>query len=95
MIQTGHSIMGYPNTEEIWGKGTPMLGEMVCTMILMLIILLGTEKWHHKPEIKGHYALCIGFVVMSSVYAIGPITGAALNPARVLGPMIVSGAVQT
>lgn len=95
MVKINHSVLGYPNTKENMGKSSPMVGELLATMTLMLVLLISNEKWQHKPERKGNYALCMGFVVMSSVYALAPISGAALNPARFLGPMFVSGSIQT
>ncbi len=35
--------------------------------------------------------IAVGFALAVGIFIAGPITGAAVNPARALGPMIVSG----
>jgi len=94
-MKTNNSVLGYPNTKEDIGRMQAVLGELIGTLTLIIVVLIANEKSQYKPERKGNYALCIGLVLTCSIYAIGPISGAALNPARFFGPMIVSGTLQT
>jgi glycerol uptake facilitator-like aquaporin len=61
--------------------------EAITTGILLLVIL-GVGKNALRPGIAG---VVVGFAVGALVLCIGPLTGASLNPARSLGPALVSG----
>jgi MIP family channel proteins len=78
--------------------GTPMLGtdtsvaqglvvEIILTFFLMFVIY-GTAVDARAPRMA---ALFIGLTVTFDVFTGGPLTGAAMNPARSLGPALVSG----
>ena len=78
--------------------GTPALGEgtdvaqgivieAVLTMVL-LVAVLGTAIDPRGPKIGG---LAIGLAVAADILMGGPLTGAAMNPARWFGPAVVSG----
>jgi MIP family channel proteins len=78
--------------------GTPALGtgisplagimvEAVLTVIL-LIAVFGTAIDPRAPKIGG---LAIGFAIAADILMGGPLTGAAMNPARWFGPAAVSG----
>lgn len=63
------------------------LAEILFTFALMLVILnvaasTGTEG-------NSFYGLAIGFTVMAGAWAVGPISGAAFNPAVALGPTLL------
>jgi aquaporin NIP len=65
--------------------------EVVLTMILMLVILSIT----HGAREKGlTAALAIGGTVGLEAMFAGPICGASMNPARSLGPALVSGQLE-
>lgn len=79
--------------------GTPDLGrgvdfgggvmlEVVATFFLVLVIF-GTAVDHRAP--KSLFPVAIGLTVALDIMAIGPLTGAAMNPARVFGPALASG----
>ena len=95
MLLQNNSVLGYPNTNNAYSRWQGFLAELIGTMILVTGICLATETWQHKRERKGYFALCIGLILSTAIYGIGNISGGALNPARMLGPMMVSGTVQT
>lgn len=61
------------------------VAEILCTAFLMLVILLVTRNNNRI------YGLAIGGAVTLSALLIGDMTGASLNPARSIGPMILYG----
>lgn len=61
--------------------------EAVATFFLMLAVF-GTIVDPKAPRIGG---LGVGFVVAADILAIGPLTGASMNPARSFGPAVASG----
>lgn len=79
--------------------GTPALGagisplagiaiEAVLTVILLLAVF-GTAIDPRAPRIGG---LAIGLAVTADILVGGPLTGAAMNPARWFGPAVAAGA---
>ena len=73
------------------GSGvTPTMGlliEIILTFFLMFAVY-GTAVSKHAPKMGG---LFIGLTVTFDILMGGPLTGAAMNPARHLGPALVSG----
>jgi len=63
-----------------------MLAEALGTAILVFAIL-GIVDTRSPNDFAG---LIIGFVVIAIIMVIGPITGAAINPAREFGPVLVN-----
>ena len=61
--------------------------EFIATFFLVLVVF-GTAVDPKAPRIGG---LAIGFTVAADILAIGPITGASMNPARSFGPAVASG----
>ena len=61
--------------------------EFILTFILMWVILAMTMHHHPTPQWTG---LVVGGVIAMEALAAGPICGASMNPARSLGPAIVS-----
>lgn len=81
--------------------GTPALGngitlnmglmtEMILTFFLVFAVL-GTAVDSAAPKCGG---LFIGLTVAMDIFMGGPITGAAMNPARHLGPAVMGGGMQ-
>jgi aquaporin Z len=81
--------------------GTPALGggigpasgiaiEAILTVVL-LIAVFGTAIDPRGPKVGG---LAIGFAVGADILMGGPLTGAAMNPARWFGPALASGHLQ-
>ena len=61
------------------------VAEIFCTAFLMLVILLVTRNENRI------YGLAIGGAVTVSALLIGDMTGASLNPARSIGPILLYG----
>jgi MIP family channel proteins len=61
--------------------------EAIATFFLMFVIY-GTAVHVNAPRIGG---LAIGLTIAADILAIGPLTGASMNPARSLGPAVASG----
>ena len=91
-------VMLYPDTlREGANLGTPLLGsgvdfmqaigiELVLTFFLMLAVF-GTALDSRGPRIGG---FGIGLVITVDILAGGPLTGAAMNPARTFGPALIN-----
>ena len=78
--------------------GTPALGlgispaagiaiEAILTMVVLFAVF-GTAIDPRAPKIGG---LAIGFAILADILMGGPLTGAAMNPARWFGPAVASG----
>jgi MIP family channel proteins len=67
--------------------GQAFLVEAIATFFLVFVVF-GTAVDLRGPKIGG---LAIGFVVAADIFAIGPMTGASMNPARSFGPAVASG----
>lgn len=70
--------------------GQAFLLEAIATFFLAFVIY-GTAVDRKAPKIGG---LAIGFVVAADILAIGPYTGASMNPARSFGPAVASGSFE-
>ncbi len=79
--------------------GTPALGpgvglvagiatEAILTLVLVLTVF-GTAIDRRAPKLGG---MAIGLAVAADILMGGPLTGAAMNPARWFGPAVASGA---
>ncbi len=82
------------------GLGTPTLAKNmtwvgglileIITTFFLVFVIFGTAV--DKRGLAGSMgALFIGFTVALDILAIGPLTGAAMNPARWIGPALFSG----
>jgi aquaporin Z len=67
--------------------GGAVVLEMIATFFLMWVIF-GTAVDPDAPRVGG---FAIGLAVAADILAIGPLTGASMNPARSLGPAVASG----
>ena len=88
--------IAFPNTWQAAQLGTPMLAgsvsgfrgiliEAILTFFLVLVIY-GTAIEHRAPKMGG---LFIGLTITVDILFGGPLTGAAMNPARTFGPAFV------
>lgn len=78
---------GVPSVGTYIDPGQAMMMEMLGTLILVLVVF-GTAVSKKAPKMG---ALSIGLSITAVICAIGPFTGAAINPIRWLGPALVSG----
>ncbi|WP_371405498.1 aquaporin family protein [Kribbella sp. NBC_00662] len=67
------------------GAAQAFTGEFVGTFILVLAVFGAT----HRKAAPGFAGLAIGLVVFGVIIPIAPATGASINPARTVGPMLV------
>lgn len=80
--------LGAPTPASGVGVGRVIAAEGIVTFILVLVILaVATDR--RVPQ--GVAAVAIGLALSTAIFISGTITGAGVNPARALGPMIVSG----
>jgi len=61
--------------------------EAILTFFLVIVIF-GTAVDSRGPALGG---MAIGLTITMDILAGGPLTGAAMNPARALGPALISG----
>jgi MIP family channel proteins len=69
------------------GDGRALLTEVFITFILVLVVIAVTDE-RADPVLAPP---AIGAALAVAVFIGGPVTGAAVNPARALGPMIAAG----
>ncbi|HJO05708.1 MAG TPA: aquaporin [Acidobacteriota bacterium] len=68
--------------------GTGVFVEMILTLVLVFVIL----QMAADPRAPRHvHGLVIGATLAAAVLVGGPLTGAALNPARAFGPALAAG----
>jgi MIP family channel proteins len=79
--------LGTPSVAAGTGVVPAIIIEAVLTMLL-IVAVLGTAIDRRGPKIGG---LAIGLAVTADILMGGPLTGAAMNPARWFGPAVVSG----
>jgi MIP family channel proteins len=91
--------LAFPDSWQPSNIGTPALGagvtpavgigvEAVLTVLLVLTVI-GTTVDSRGPKLGG---LAVGLAVAADLLLGGPLTGAAMNPARWFGPAVASGA---
>lgn len=83
----GPVALGTPAVDPAIGVTSAIVIEAILTMLL-LVAVFGTAIDPRGPKIGG---LAIGLAVAADILMGGPLTGAAMNPARWFGPAIVSG----
>jgi MIP family channel proteins len=82
----GHGLPAIANGTSI---GAGVLAELIGTALLALVIFgVAVDKRSVAAALPG---LPIGLTISAVILSVGPITGAALNPARWFGPALISG----
>jgi aquaporin Z len=82
--------MGTPALGNGVGAGMGVVTEIVLTFFLVFVVY-GTAIDSRAPRVGG---LFIGLTVALDILMGGPISGAAMNPARHLGPALLGGGLQ-
>jgi MIP family channel proteins len=81
------SNLGTPALDPAIGVGAGIAIEAVLTVVLVLTVF-GTAVDRRAPRLGG---IAIGLAVAADILMGGPLTGAAMNPARWFGPALASG----
>jgi glycerol uptake facilitator protein len=68
------------------GSAQAFFAELIGTFLLVLVVF-GTAT--DSRAVPGWAGLAIASVVFAIIMIVGPVTGAAINPARYFGPMVV------
>ncbi len=82
--------MGTPAPGQGIPVGCAFMTEIILTFFLVFVVY-GTAVDKRAPKVGG---LFIGLTVALDILMGGPISGAAMNPARHLGPALLGGGVQ-
>jgi glycerol uptake facilitator protein len=72
------------------GVAVALAAEAIGTAVLVFTVF-GSAVDGRAPA--GFAGIIIGFIVYGIIILVGPITGAALNPARQVGPLLVEGLI--
>jgi glycerol uptake facilitator protein len=83
-LGAGFGVVDFNGAVTSWGSA--MFIEALGTAILMFTILGIVDT--RSPE--GWAGLVIGLVIVAIIVTVGPVTNASINPARALGPLLVS-----
>jgi phosphoenolpyruvate---glycerone phosphotransferase subunit DhaL len=85
-IDAGLGVLSYAP-----GHGrSAFCAELIGTFLLVLVVFGTTTDGRATP---GWYGFAIPAMVFAVITVVGPVTGAALNPARYLGPMLARAAL--
>lgn len=82
-LGTGFGLSFFDQATTSWGSA--FLAEALATGIFLFVILGAVDR--HTPQAVA--GVLIGIALAAIVLAVGPLTGAAMNPARVFGPLLV------
>jgi Glycerol uptake facilitator and related permeases (Major Intrinsic Protein Family) len=80
-VDAGLGVLSY----QPGNTGHAFFAELVGTFLLVFVVF-GTAV--DRRATPGWYGLAIAAIVFAVITVVGPVTGAALNPARYLGPMV-------
>jgi MIP family channel proteins len=83
------SLLGSPQLSPDTSFLAGVVVEFVLTYLLATVVMSVAVDQRGPKYVGG---LVIGLTIGAEILAFGPLTGAAMNPARALGPIIVAGA---
>jgi glycerol uptake facilitator protein/aquaporin Z/aquaporin NIP len=87
-VRSKAPFLGATSPGEDFSTGTALLAEVIMTFVLVLVVKAVAVDDRADGPTAG---LAIGFTVAAGILAVGPVSGASFNPARTLGPALVSG----
>jgi aquaporin Z len=82
--------LGAPAVADQIGAGAALVIEAVLTFFLVWVIFASAAD--ERGTFKSIAGLAIGFTITLDILVGGPLTGAAMNPARAFGPQLVGDA---
>lgn len=89
-FRSGAAALGGTAVGDDFSALGALLTEVVITFVLVLVVMgTATDDRADSPAV----GLGIGFTIVALILATAPISGASLNPARSIGPALVSGSV--
>jgi MIP family channel proteins len=88
LLQWGSTNIGNPEPSPFLNEGQVVLVEAILTFFLVIAVMgTGVDKRGAWSAVAG---LAIGFTIVLDILMGGPLTGAAMNPARSFGPTLVA-----
>ncbi len=72
-----------------YGEATPIYTAFIAEFVGTFILVFTVFGVIHRKAAPGFAGLVIGFVVFAAIIPVAPTTGASINPARTVGPMLV------
>ena len=95
-VAAGLALARLGPLEQVVARGSEtgvalVLVELLATAMLAFVIIAVATDCRAAPGVAG---LAIGATVFLGALVAGPLTGAAMNPARALGPAVVAGALE-
>ena len=87
---TDRAKLGVPAVANVIGSGAAFAMEVVLTFFLVFVIFATAAD--PRGTFKSIAGLAIGLTITMDILAGGPLTGAAMNPARAFGPELVQNA---
>ncbi len=84
--------LGATTPQETVSLGQAFLAELLVTFILVLVVVSVATDDRAESAIA---PVAVGFALAAAVFAAGPLTGGAVNPARAFGPNLLAGELST
>jgi MIP family channel proteins len=81
---------GTPDVAANVSSGTALLCEIIATFFLVFAVW-GTAADPRAPKVGG---FAIGLTIAADILAVGPLTGASMNPQRSFGPTLIGSLAQ-
>ncbi len=82
--------LGVPQLNDQIGQGRGLVLEMIMTFFLVWVVFATAAD--SRGSFKSIAGLAIGLTITMDIFVGGPLTGAAMNPARAFGPQLVQNA---
>jgi aquaporin Z len=81
---------GTPDVDQHCGSGAALLCEIIATFFLTFVIWGSAAD----PRARNVGGFAIGLTIAADILAVGPITGASMNPQRSFGPTLIGSMAQ-